>query len=199
MTQFYSRVLETHKGKLYVYPETWNAGNLQEFAPKGTGVYGLQQMGYPDPMKSAPPHEAEGGIVFFDSRFNVEDFQGLLRLFQIYGGSKDYALFTATSKNPMEEKYLCQFRIVTKFGLRFLYHDLMEKDYGAFPEQDLTIEDCLLYFLEEQAQKYNKGNLEGLFGGDGDYAYEKLCFGFMLENAYHSVYRIWSRAWLVTK
>ena len=36
-------------------------------------------------------------------------------------------------------------------------------------------------------------------GGDGDYAVEELSFGFMLENEYNQVYRIWSRAWLVTK
>jgi hypothetical protein len=41
--------------------------------------------------------------------------------------------------------------------------------------------------------------LSGTFGGDGDWAQESLCFGFMIENAYHGVYRMWSRAWLITK
>ena len=36
-------------------------------------------------------------------------------------------------------------------------------------------------------------------GGDGDWAKESLCFGLMVENGYQGVYRIWSRAWLVTK
>jgi hypothetical protein len=35
------------------------------------------------------------------------------------------------------------------------------------------------------------------FGGDGERAKESLAFGFMVENAYYGVYRIWSRAWLV--
>ena len=41
--------------------------------------------------------------------------------------------------------------------------------------------------------------LAGMFGGDGDDSREKLSFGRMVENGYHHVYRIWSRAWLVTK
>jgi hypothetical protein len=34
---------------------------------------------------------------------------------------------------------------------------------------------------------------------DGDWAKESLCFGFMMENEYHGICRIWTRAWLVTK
>jgi hypothetical protein len=41
--------------------------------------------------------------------------------------------------------------------------------------------------------------LSGTFGGDGYWAKESLCFGFLVENNYRGVYRIWSRAWLVTK
>lgn len=37
------------------------------------------------------------------------------------------------------------------------------------------------------------------FGGDGEWARESLAFGFLVENQYHSIYRIWTRAWLVTK
>jgi hypothetical protein len=42
-------------------------------------------------------------------------------------------------------------------------------------------------------------DLYGAMGGDGDWAKEELCFGFMMENEYHGVCRIWTRAWLVTK
>lgn len=58
-------------------------------------------------------------------------------------------------------------------------------------------------FMENERRKYGlyfgSPKLSGLFGGDGDFAQEELCFGFMTENHYHGVYRIWSRAWLVTK
>jgi hypothetical protein len=39
----------------------------------------------------------------------------------------------------------------------------------------------------------------GTFGGDGDWAKERLCFGVMVENSSWMAYRIWSRAWLITK
>lgn len=42
-------------------------------------------------------------------------------------------------------------------------------------------------------------NLSGAMGGDGDYAKEKLCFGLLVENPFGHVYRIWSRAWPLTK
>ncbi len=57
-------------------------------------------------------------------------------------------------------------------------------------------------FLENQRERWGSGfssRLSGLFGGDGDWAKEELCFGFMVENGYNAVYRLWSRAWLVTK
>ncbi|MEI9999893.1 MAG: hypothetical protein WDO13_12425 [Verrucomicrobiota bacterium] len=41
--------------------------------------------------------------------------------------------------------------------------------------------------------------LRGTFGGDGDWAKESLCFGLLVENNDLGVYRLWSRAWLVTK
>jgi hypothetical protein len=37
------------------------------------------------------------------------------------------------------------------------------------------------------------------FGGDGDMKREELAFGLIVENEYYGIYRIWSRAWLVTK
>ena len=46
---------------------------------------------------------------------------------------------------------------------------------------------------------FGDSRIDGKMGGDGDYAVEELSFGFMLENEYNQVYRIWSRAWLVTK
>ena len=36
-------------------------------------------------------------------------------------------------------------------------------------------------------------------GGDGDMADEVLAFGFMVENSYYGIYRIWGRAWLIKK
>ena len=59
--------------------------------------------------------------------------------------------------------------------------------------------------VEKQRQKWNdpdyaySSQLAGTMGGDGDWAKESLAFGFLMENQYWQVMRIWSRAWLVTK
>ena len=68
--------------------------------------------------------------------------------------------------------------------------------------QTVSIGDLIWKFIEDQQREYGKGysaQLDGLFGGDGDWAKEKLAFGFLVENEYQGVYRLWSRAWLVTK
>lgn len=80
-----------------------------------------------------------------------------------------------------------------------MFQDINDDEYHNFQPQQLTQEEALFAFFEEQRDAYSGGRLDGLFGGDGDYAYESLCFGLMLENAYHKVFRVWSRAWLVTK
>ena len=63
--------------------------------------------------------------------------------------------------------------------------------------------DFLWAFLVGQAREFGTGmgspKLAGVLGGDGNFTQEKLSFGLMVENAYYHVYRIWSRAWLVTK
>jgi hypothetical protein len=57
-------------------------------------------------------------------------------------------------------------------------------------------------FIAAERERWGTGMssaLRGTFGGDGDWAKESLCFGLMVENPYYGVYRVWSRAWLVTK
>jgi hypothetical protein len=59
-------------------------------------------------------------------------------------------------------------------------------------------------FLAEQNEKWCPDDrfshaLSGTAGGDGDWAKEALVSGFMVQNSYWAVYRLWSRAWLVTK
>jgi hypothetical protein len=74
-------------------------------------------------------------------------------------------------------------------------------------DQPISIGEYIAEFVASQRLKWNDPEapwrfsyrLSGKFGGDGDFAKEALCFGFMEENRPYSVYRIWSRAWLVTK
>jgi hypothetical protein len=72
--------------------------------------------------------------------------------------------------------------------------------------QPISMVEYVAQFVDEQRLKWNNPDggafprsLDTLFGGDGDFAKEALCFGFMVENHPWAVYRVWSRAWLVSK
>ena len=119
---------------------------------------------------------------------------------------KDFAVFAAESQQPGKDGYLVQMRIVSRFGLRYMFGALTDAEYDEFPEQKMPVVDALWWFINEERkcwgtsfQEDGKKGLRGLFGGDGNFAREELSFGFMVENDYYHVYRIWSRAWLVTK
>ena len=206
-------VLEGVNGALRISPPFFtdhktgvDPADLTKFAPHGNGVYGYQE-GMVNPFKTAPPQDEIGGLLHFGNDVSREDFDALLSITGVrrrhQRDTYDYAAFYQESENPGRDGYLAQIRIVSKFGLRFMFGSITEAKYEAFEDQKLSIPDALWGFMENERKKYGthfgSAKLEGLFGGDGDFAQEELCFGFMVENNYYHTYRIWSRAWLVTK
>ena len=202
--------------QLTVYPADWpkpgltlKPGDLTRFAPQGTGVYGYQAPAGATPFVAAPPHEDCGGLVFFGNDVVADDFHGMLRLLGISGkwkGADKYAVFTTTASVPGAEGYLAQMRIVSDFALQFMYRALNEQETEQLPLQSIPWDQALWHFIEQEKERFGtsfgecrQNRLEGVFGGDGERACEELSFGLMLENSYHHVFRIWSRAWLVTK
>lgn len=92
--------------------------------------------------------------------------------------------------------------MVSRFALKYAFGTLSEEEYASLSEQPFTVGELVWRFIEDQQQHYGSGysrELEVVMGGDGDWAKETLAFGFMVENEYQSVCRVWSRAWLVTK
>ncbi len=184
--------------------------DLSQFTPQGNGVYGLQG-GLVDPFHMGEIMEAAGGVVFFGPPKHREDFMGMLRVLGIANTNLDvgdahnchYWAFVKDSEQPGEDGYLRQMRVVHRFGLRFLFGAIGDVGYDEFPDQPISLPDFLWAFIQDQVKLYGTGftnqELAGTFGGDGDFAREALSFGLMIENSYHKVYRIWSRAWLVTK
>ena len=181
-------------------------GDLSKFTPYGNGVYGYEDRHKGDPFKSAPSEEACGGVIYFGNGVSEEDFRALMRILEVPNRWKDFAVFIEESYQPGKEGYLTQMRLVSKFGLRFMFNTINEAEYEKFPEQELTIVEAMWEFRQHERKRWGTSfcqdgekGLRGLFGGEGDFAREQLSFGFMLENGYHNIYRIWSRAWLVTK
>lgn len=212
------RLLFDLGGKIRISPPIWpdhklniQPGDLSKFAPYGNGVYGYQNRQGSNPFTSAPTQEANGGIIYFDNGIAKADFEALMRILEVQPRyvvkpSKDYAVFTAESKQPGKDGYLVQMRIISKFGLLHMFGALTDAEYEKFPEQEMTIVEALWSFIEQERKRWGTSfhqdgvkGLCGLFGGDGDFAREELSFGFILENDYYNIYRIWSRAWLVTK
>ncbi len=179
-------------------------GDLSKFAPFGNGVYGYQEPLALNPLTQAPPHEDAAGIIYFGNQIEEPDFTTLLKIMDVKSTDKDYAVFLEEAKFPETAGYLVQIRIVTRFGLSCLFDALPDSEYESFPNQELTVQETLWTLINKEKERWgtscfeNKG-LYGKFGGDGDFAKEELSFGFMVENSYFGVYRLWSRAWLVTK
>lgn len=207
-------VFEGVNGALSVSPALFannktgvNPADLTKFAPHGNGVYGYQG-GMIDPFKSAPPQDEIGGFLHFGNSVPRADFDALMSITGVrprwhQRERYDYAVFYQESESPGRDGYLAQMRIVSKFALRHMFDGITEIEHLAFKNQKLSMSDALWGFMENERKKYGTSfggsKLNGLFGGDGNFAQEELCFGFMVENNYFQIYRIWSRAWLVTK
>lgn len=195
-------------------------GNLDLFTPMGSGLSGAvfpirpwesldrpspgQYYAYQEPsahpLKGAPATEPSGGCVYFGGTPRREDFLTLLRLMGVWIHGSNYLVFAEQAQDPQDERYLVQLRVMSRFALGHLFKIKIGDDECR---QGLELPELLWRFVEDQQEFWGTGmnapNLRGAMGGDGDYAKEELCFGLLVENAYWRVFRIWSRAWLVTK
>jgi hypothetical protein len=209
-----------------VSPASWPAyatvapGDLTKYAPIGLGLrapavmqpwddlnavvargsfYGsAERTG--DPFEDAPVNDAAGGCVYFDSGTDPAGLAALLTILDVQSGSTAYAVYAAESANPPRDRYLAQIRIINfdamdLFGAR--------PDPGdVFTPQPLDVGQLINAFIDAQQNRWGRGmssELRGTLDGDGDWAKEKLAFGFLIENGSNGVYRLWSRPWLVTK
>lgn len=197
-------------------------GDLSQFAPLGNGLGGplvmmpwdtlddvMNRPGYysyrqpsAHPFRGAPTTDGAGGTIYLGRKPEREDFDVLLRLMDVYTHTNEYAAFVGNSFNPLEERFLVQLRLVNIHALNGHFSVPATIDNQPLAPQKLNLGDALWGFIEQQTEQWGTGysyELEGCMGGDGDWAREKLSFGFMVENSYWGIYRIWSRAWLVTK
>jgi hypothetical protein len=152
------------------------------------------------PFAGAPITEAAGGTVYFDADCKQESVDALLRLMEVRTQLTDYAAFVQQS-SAIEDRYLTQMRLISGGALEFLYHTPYNDEAKPLREQSLPLAEAIWKFIDFYRTEYNEGrySIDGALGGDGDWAKERLCFGFMVENSYHAIYRIWTRAWLITK
>jgi hypothetical protein len=202
-------------------PKTGEPGDLRFFVPHGLGLGGplimmphdtLDDMlkrpsfyGFTEPstnpLKNAPVNDERGGVVYLSGRVTREEIQSLATMMGAWGPWKEYAAFWSKSENVMEDRYVEQLRIVAKGAVEGLFGASTLNEGAELTKQTLSVDEALWAFVESQRKRYEEDSwaLQGLMGGDGDWAKERLAFGMMVENAYWGVCRIWSRAWLITK
>jgi hypothetical protein len=189
--------------------------DLQFFIPQGFGLgvplivtpysgpapdayYGFQEE-KAHPFLNAPLTEPSGGTLYFDDGAPMEALKAALRLMGVYS-TMDYVAFGKSSADPPNERYLDQMRFASHLALASVFGATTE----PLPKQTLDIVEATAAFVSAQKEKWNdhhtfSSKLAGMAHGDGDWTKESLSFGFHVENTYWGIYRVWSRAWLVTK
>lgn len=213
------------KAGVTILPSDWpgrelavRPGDLTRTIPQGLGLdvpimvtpYGIgPDLGYygldrpsTDPFHGAPTQESSGGLLYFDDGVDAKMLSGALVVIGVQTLRKDYAVFAAEARDSVAERYLDQVRIISKGALGHFFGASKEAD--ALPNQEIALGDYIERFIAGQRETWSdgyafSGKLSGTLGGDGDWAKESLAFGFLVENTYWSVYRLWSRPWLVTK
>ncbi len=181
--------------------------DLSLFIDRSDSITGDERNVNLTPITNAPPTSELGGVIYFGKQITKQQFNTLLSIFNIpfctipgNATECEYSLFHEESKNISGDLYINQLRLVSDFGMEYLF----KEKYTT--TQKLTISEILWIFIQSQIEIYANKNfqlqdpaLSGVLGGDGDNAIENLSFGFTVESDYYNVYRIWSRPYLITK
>lgn len=189
-------------------------GDLSQFAPDGLGLaapmivrpygrvadpdyYGWHERVF-DPFRGAPRNDGGGGVLYFDAYEERDRLFAALEVMGVMLDSpvSDFVAFGAEAEEPLVERYLRQVRLMPRTALAVFGAD----EPSAKSAPTATLKDTIIAFIEAEKTYWNDiGTLSGTLGGDGDWAKEYLAFGFMVENRWHRIYRMWSRPYLVTK
>ncbi|HUL08792.1 MAG TPA: hypothetical protein VLV76_20860 [Candidatus Acidoferrum sp.] len=184
-------------------------GDLRLFAPSGIADLDLRVAGLPphdsygnrpaDPLRAAPLTEPAGGAVYIQGQPAAADVAGLLRLLRVEAAAADYAAFLARARDPIEDRYLAQLRLIRVPALVAVYQALSPDEMRLFPDQRLTIGEVIPAFIADERQRWDAPPLPQPSTDEpgAPRLQQALAFGFLVENAHYGVYRIWSRVWLV--
>ena len=195
-------------------------GDLSLFAPMGIGLQAPMLMtpipgdfiprreyygAHPHtghPFSGAPITEPGGGTIYFNFNDGCEraDIGSMLQLMGVRGHLTDYAAFLQEATKP-EDRYLTQLRIVSRNALDNVFRVSDQPEGKTLRQQPLPISEVIWKFIrwfkDENAEwRYP---VRGVPGGDRIWPDEELAFGFMVENSYHGIYRIWTRFWVCTQ
>jgi hypothetical protein len=184
--------------------------DLTRFAPSGNGIamgivvlpYGAMPQRSPgyalyehvwEPFLGAPPSEPSGGVLYFNEFVARADLEATLRLLGVRLLDTGYLAYAERATDVARQRFATQLRLVTYSSLGLFGFPRME-----LALQPVPIGEALWRFVQLHRDEPSDA-IRGSLGGDGDWADERFAFGFLVENAYNGVYRIWSRPYLSTK
>ncbi|HNV97099.1 MAG TPA: hypothetical protein PKL13_02155 [bacterium] len=153
-----------------------------------------------DPIKSANSYDDTGGVLYFGSLSEKSVLDLLVHILAVNFLEDNYLVFyDECKKNPLQEKYLEQIRIVSPRELA--EWGLISKDQ-KFKDQPITATQAIINFFNFQKKYYDQYNLHSKCGrrkqdqGIGEDALS-LGFGICIEASCccNYRYRIWSRPW----
>jgi len=210
---------ETPEGsKVYVIEGKVNTDrrlpeNLGAITQDGDGVYNATEPVwgelFSDVAKKISIETASGGLLFFDdSDFSPERFRKTMELLDVghcrgWAGkaveaAKEYTAFICSSENPRKDRYLSQLRFVSSFAMKFYYK---RKDLAERIEKNpmkLDYVKFMISFIKQEIERYNSESGKRLLRAEiratgeecGSFGFG---FGFLVENKYYGIYRLWSR------
>lgn len=172
---------------------------LDAIAEDGAGVHRntapLWTSSFVDLTARVPLETKTGGIVFFDALLaSPERTRGALELIDVDTVATDYVVYQRSSTDPMKEKYFTQWRFIGSRAVEFYFKT---GKHTEVPPQKVTIGEAVSALITGERKKYLEEmnavqyeRLLGMVGEDGSFG---LGFGFLVENAYYRIYRLWSR------
>ena len=132
------------------------------------------------------------GLLYFEHRQDtVENLRVALDLLDV-GNNTSYVVFGARS-DKLEDGYITQLRFVSEFALKSYFDEAPPKHQPL--EKSIGMAEAMLAFVESEIQRFgSESDVCEYFGMevpfDGMWG---LGFGFLVENSYYNIYRIWSR------
>jgi hypothetical protein len=156
-----------------------------------------------DPIRDAPKRRARGGLFYLNRMTSRDGFALEIANAGINSRKTRYALFAAKAKNPKEENYFRQIKIVTNYALRDYYGALDDEECEDFPRQVCGAGEAFWRFMGEEVNACNLGERDVYETFDGEKIRCRIRFGLAVERSVKvisggnvhidGVYRMWSQ------
>jgi hypothetical protein len=142
-----------------------------------------------------------GGVVFFDG-YNATParLEALLQLLDVRPHQR-YQVHSHTSDDPIRHGYWTQWRFVSAFALEF-YYRYDKASVAALPVAATPLIPGIVQTIEHEAAALSTVDFDAFIGQRYQQQYEGSIgygFGFLVENHYHGIYRLWSRMLFYSK